>query len=48
MAKKRRQKEEFKITVKHSSTPEEEKRKLLWRCFDILFSNKSKKKVIKK
>ena len=44
MAKKKSKKEEFKITVKYSSLPEEEKRKLLWHCFDILFANNYKRK----
>lgn len=37
--------EEFKIQIKTSeSLPNEGKRKLLWQCFDILFSNNSIKK----
>jgi hypothetical protein len=32
----------FKISVKSSSLSREEKRKLLWDCFDILFSNLKK------
>jgi len=42
--KKKSKKEEFKITVKYSSMPEEEKRKLLWQCLDILFAGDDKKK----
>lgn len=44
MAKKKSNKDGFKITVKYSSMPEEEKRKLLWQCFDILFAGDDKKK----
>jgi|GEM_PF-6355863 len=48
MVKRKLKKEKFKVTVKESSLSNKEKRKLLWQCFDILLSNKSKKKVIKK
>ena len=44
MAKRKSEKKEFKISVRNSSMPEEEKRKLLWYCFDIMFANSSKKK----
>ncbi len=37
--RKRKPREKFKITIKSSSLPEEEKRKLLFECFDIIFSN---------
>ncbi len=39
MAKKQSKKEKFKITVRSSSLPEEEKRKILFECYDIIFSN---------
>jgi len=38
MNKRKLKKKEFKITIKSSSLPEEEKRKLLFECFDILLS----------
>jgi len=44
MVKKKTKKGEFKISVRYSSMPEEEKRKLLWQCFDIFLSNRAKKK----
>jgi len=43
MAKRKPKKKEFRITVKNSSLPEEEKRELLWQCFDILLCSSSKK-----
>lgn len=37
--RKRKPREKFKITIKGSSLPEEEKRKILFECYDIIFSN---------
>jgi len=37
--RKRKPREKFKITIKSSSLPEEEKRKILFECYDILLSN---------
>jgi len=44
------QKKELKIkSIKFSSIPEEEKKQLLFQCFDILFANKDslKKQKVK-
>ena len=30
----------YNLKIKTSTLPQEEKRKLLWECFDILFANK--------
>lgn len=48
MAKMKLKNEEFKITAKSSSLSEEEKRKELWHCFDILLSNKPRRILKKK
>jgi len=44
VAKRKSKKKEFKITVKNSSLPEEEKKELLWQCFDVLLSIKPERK----
>jgi hypothetical protein len=48
MKSKKLKKKEFKITAKSSSLSKEEKKELLWQCFDILFGdNPEKKKKLK-
>jgi len=37
-------KEKFKIIVKSSSLPEEEKRKILFECYDIILGNSNSSK----
>ncbi len=44
MLKKKSRKKEFKITVKESPSVEEEKRRILWECLDILFAGDPTKK----
>lgn len=46
MAKRKSKEKEFKITIRNSSLPEEEKRELLFECFDILLSERSLSKNI--
>jgi len=48
MIKRKLKKEEFRITIKGFPLSEEKKRKLLYECFDIILSDNSEKKVIKK
>ncbi len=41
---KRKPKGKFKIAIKSSSLPEEEKRKILFECYDIMFSSSNSSK----
>ena len=47
----RKSKKKLKVTYKESSLPKKEKEKLLWKVFDLLFSQKNdaseKEKIIK-
>jgi hypothetical protein len=49
MVTKKIEKKEFEVTAKSSSLSEEEKKELLYQCFDILFtSDPDNKKKAKK
>jgi len=38
---KRKSRKKIKVTYKESSLPKEEKKKLLWKVFDLLFSQEN-------